>query len=686
MPVATATPTLAPGCRSLQPQSGSAYTLQSNPSGLAVARVDASSTNCVYFTGVTQTSDTPQTAPHQWQYVFTPAAASPYTVNVAQTNDGNHTLFYNQAGDSSGTVNVSSLQSIARRTASSSSAPRGTETARGIQRFSGAGVVTNQLLVRYRGTAAQMRSRASQIELAEGATAGPELAAESGAYERFVYIPAGTDATAFAAKLRAQRDVLDVFPVHKRFPLTKPATVVSDPHANNVDQWYLFADGFPNAWSYTHGTGAKLAVIDTGVDLHNTDLTQNLVFSTGYQSAGHTAQDTNGHGTNVTGISAAIANNALGFAGGGYNVSLLAYNIFPDTTANSHSQNASVTDEVSAVNDAVSRGADVINLSLGAAEDYSPNDGFDQGEHDALTAAINAGVTVVAAAGNDADGGETGTPHTVLDYPAAYNGVIAVGATGLRDNNSGVFAGSTEYVTSYSQYGPGLGLVAPGGDPSGGSDNSPLHWIWNYSTTTANFPSDQCTYAHGTLPQVPTNCTAFFAGTSQATPQVSAAAALLIAAAGGHHSLSPARVTQLLESTADNINDPHQGHGRLNIYRALAGLTGDTSAYSGPSPQKTSPTQVVAFAYDNSGGTTPHILDANYPKGVPVDTTGNFRLGDVPASATVYHVGVWYDANGDGIVDAGDQFGNVAGTCSAAQHCTIGSITLHAVTAGFTLP
>src|ERR1700736_2427023 len=469
VPHPSATPTLAPGCHAVTPQSGGVYTLTSNPSGLAVQRVDASSTNCVYFTGVTQTTDTPQTAPHQWQYVFTPSAASPYTVSVAQTLNGNHTIFYNQAGDSSGSVSVSSLQSIGRRAASA--ALRGTETTRGIQSFSGAGVITDQVLVRYRGSAAQMRSRASQIALAEGAAVGPELTSETGAYERFVYIPAGTDATAFVAKLRAQRDVLDVFPVHKRFALTKPAQPVSDPHmlasTQMVDQWYLFADGFPNAWSYTHGTGAKLAVIDTGVDLHNTDLSQNIVFSTGYQSAGHTAQDTNGHGTNVTGISAAITNNALGFAGGGYNVSLLAYNIFPDATSSSHNQNASVTDEVTAINDAVSRGADVINLSLGAAEAYFPDNGFDQGEHDSIAAAINAGVTVVAAAGNDADGGETGTPHTVLDYPAAYDGVIAVGASALHDNNTGVYAGSTEYVTSYSQYGPGLGLVAPGGDPTG---------------------------------------------------------------------------------------------------------------------------------------------------------------------------------------------------------------------------
>jgi len=44
-----------------------------------------------------------------------------------------------------------------------------------------------------------------------------------------------------------------------------------------------------------------------------------------------------------------------------------------------------------------------------------------------VESAITKGVVIVAAAGNDADGGETGTPHTVLDYPAAYDGVISVG-------------------------------------------------------------------------------------------------------------------------------------------------------------------------------------------------------------------------------------------------------------------
>ncbi len=682
-PTPTATPTTTPGCIALQPQTltgSSVYTLTSSPTGLAVQRNDPTVTTqtCTYFSGTTSTTDTPQNAPHPWNYVFAPGQASPYIVSIAQQFNGPHAIFYNQAGDSTGAISVISLQSIRR----SASAARGVnEIRRGIRRFTGPSIDASTLLVRYRGAAAQMRARSSQIAAAEGTTSGAEITTSGGTYERFVRVPSSTDATTFAAKLRTQSDVADVFPVHTRIALSKPPLAVSDPHANNVDQWYLFADGFPNAWSYNTGGSAKIAMIDTGADLTNTDLSSKIDFSKGYQSA--TAQDTNGHGTNTTGIAGAATNNATGFASGGFNVRLLIYNIFPDTTTSSDAETASVADEVSALNDAVAKGADVINLSIGAAQDYGTDfnsAGFDQGEHDAIEAAITSGVVVVAAAGNDADGGESGTPHTVLDYPAAYDNVIAVGATGLNQSST-TFAGATEHVAPYSQYGPGLGVVAPGGDP-GSSDNSTLHWIWHYSTSTANFPSDKCS-----TPSPPTSCTAFFAGTSQATPQVSAAAALLISAAGGHHSLTPARVAQLIDDTADNIGDPHQGHGRLNIYKAMAALLGDSGAtYSGPVVQKTSPTQTVAFAYANSGGTKPTILDANYPGGVPLDASGNFRIADVPAAQGAYRVGVWYDANGNGVIDAGDQFGAAATACNSAAKCTLGTITMTTVGAGFTLP
>jgi thermitase len=680
-PTPVGTPTLNPSCRTLSPQStGSTYTLTSSPTGIAVQRVDPSqvAATCVYFSGVTPASDRPQTAPHAWNYVFAPSQASPYVVSVSQQLNGDHTIFYNQPGDSTGSVNAASLQSVRR---GSSGARSVDAVQRGIRRFSGAGITGDQVLVRYRGTVAQAKSRAQQLASDLRTANGAEITTVGGSYERFVRVPAGTDAQTFAQSLRARSDVADVFPVHKRFPLGKPATTVNDPHGNNVDQWYLFADGFPNAWSYTHGTGAKLAIIDTGVDLNNTDLTPSIIYSTGYESTNHTAQDTNGHGTNVTGIANAIANDNVGFAGGGFGgVQLMIYNIFPDATAASDQTFGSVADEITAINDAIAKGVDVISMSIGSAQDFGGDNGFDQGEHDTVEAAIAAGVTVVAAAGNDADGGESGTQHTVLDYPAAYDGVISVGSSALRDNNSGTFAGSTEYVASYSQYGPGLAVVAPGGDPSG-NDTSPLHWIWNYSTSTAPFAGDQCR-----TPSPPTSCTEFFAGTSQATPQVAAAAALMIAAAGGHHSLTPARVLQTIEDTADNINDPHQGHGRLNAYKAVAAVTGDTGAYSGPSPQKTSPTQVVAFAYANSGGTKPAILDTNYPLGVPVDASGNFRIADVPAAVGTYRVGVWYDANGDGVVDAGDQFGSPATSCNSGAKCAIGTVTMTSVGAGFTLP
>jgi subtilisin family serine protease len=679
-PAPVPSPTLNPQCKSLAPQTvGSAYTLQSNPSGIAVQRIDPSvtTTQCVYFTGVTQVSDIPQSAPHPWNYVFAPAQANPYVVSVAQQFTGAHTVFYNQAGDSAGAISASSLQSFRR----SGSASRGyAEVRRGVRRFTGPGVVPDVVLVRYRGGAAQMRARSQQIAAGAGVASGAEITTAAGTYERFVHVPAGTDATTFASSLRSQSGVSDVFPVHKRFALTRAATPVNDLHGNNVDQWYLFADGFPNAWTYTKGDGTKIAIVDTGVDLGNTDLSQKLDYSTGYRSAGLTAQDTNGHGTNVAGLAVAMTNNMLGFAGGGYNVRLLAYNIFPDATATSDAQFASVADEVTAINDAVARGVDVISMSIGAAQDYGNANGFDQGEHDAVEAAIAAGVVVVAAAGNDADGGESGVPHSLLDYPAAYDGVISVGATSMRDNNTQTFAGSTEYVTPYSQGGPGLAVVAPGGDP-GSNDVDPLHWIWNYSTSTAAYPRDQCN-----TPSPATSCTAFFAGTSQATPQVAAAAALVLAAAGGHHSLTPARVLQIINDTADNIGDARQGHGRLNVYKAVAAVSNDSGAYSGPSSQKTSPTQVVAFAYGNPRGNKPTILNVNYPNGVPLDSNGNFRIADVPANQGTYGVGVWYDANGNGIIDAGDQFGSPANSCNSTQKCTIGTVTMTTVTAGFTLP
>ena len=145
---------------------------------------------------------------------------------------------------------------------------------------------------------------------------------------------------------------------------------------------------------------------------------------------------------------------------------------------------------------------------------------------------------------------------------------------------------------------------------------------------------------------------------------------------------------QVLQSTADDIGDPRQGHGRLNAYRALAAISGDTATSTGPRATKHATAQLIAFAYNNSGSNKPVILDYDYPAGVPVATDGTFRIADVrPQDATSYKVAVWFDGNGDGTVDVGDQIGVAPVTCTTSTVCAIGKIVLQPVTsAAYVLP
>jgi Subtilase family len=414
-------------------------------------------------------------------------------------------------------------------------------------------VVPNRLYVTYRATASRVEQ---SIDRSAGSVSSLSIGSANGLSQRAITLPAGSDMNAATARLRATAGVVDVAPVHTRYALTG----ANDPYFNNTTQWYLFkTDTTPDGWSFPpQGLGVTIAVIDTGVDETNVDLAQRLIYrervvgGTVTTGAG-TVQDTNGHGTNVTGLADAETNNAIGFASVGHSANLAVFKIFPDATATSDCQTADTLDEARAIQDAVAHGASVINLSLGAA----PTGGFDQAEHDAVEAAIAAGVTVVAAGGND----KGSTP----DFPGGYPGVISVGATTVQDTQANNYLAITsETIASYSN--SGVTLVAPGGDPSGTSDNDLLHWIEGYSTTTANFPGDKCS-----TPTPPTACRALFAGTSQATPLVTGTVALMMAYHGGNRSLSPAQVTSLLTQNADSIGQPaaSQGAGRLNVGRAV---------------------------------------------------------------------------------------------------------------------
>jgi subtilisin family serine protease len=164
----------------------------------------------------------------------------------------------------------------------------------------------------------------------------------------------------------------------------------------------------------------------------------------------------------------------------------------------------------------------VLNLSLGGQ--------YDRAEADIVADLLDAGVTVVAAMGNDY---QQGNPTS---YPAACEGVIAVGATDEADRRA-----------RFSRTGKHIALVVPG---------------VNILSTVPRYPSALAsTVDYDSWP-----------GTSMAAPHVAAAAALLLAKTPDPR---PAAVRKHLMDTADRVSgqtewNEEYGAGRLNISAALA--------------------------------------------------------------------------------------------------------------------
>ncbi len=361
-------------------------------------------------------------------------------------------------------------------------------------------------------------------------------------------------------------------------------------------QWDMHAINMDGAWSQFSSVpiiGAPIAIIDTGVDVTHPELTTPsgvsapkivrtqcfVTYPTGTaQTTGQYVTDTDGHGTNVAGISDGDADNNFAFAGVAFDAPLLAYRIFPsDPSGGCDIDNppaqcfTTSADEASAIDDAVQHGAKVINLSLGGSGPCTTSDP----EYVAVEQAVAAGVVVVAAAGNG-----TGTPpigQASLDCPAADPGVIAVGASALNDSNT--VSGPFEYVASYSDYVTGTGqanggayLVAPGGDPSaseqcGSCTVDNLHWIENiYSADGIGISSGSACAGGTDYAGENGNCNVLIVGTSQATPHVTGVVSLMLAM---NPNLTPAQIATGLCASADDIGDAKEGCGRLDAASAV---------------------------------------------------------------------------------------------------------------------
>ncbi|MEB3284074.1 MAG: S8 family serine peptidase [Candidatus Sericytochromatia bacterium] len=304
-------------------------------------------------------------------------------------------------------------------------------------------------------------------------------------------------------------------------------------------QWHLTKARFPQAWKVSRGKGVIVAVIDSGVDPNHPDLKDNLlplideVVAMGRRDnvdsgrLNFDGRDSHGHGTHVSGLIAARSNASGGVSGGAPEAKILPVKVTP---LSGETDDATIA---KGIRDAVEQGARVLNLSIGGPE---PSPVL----LEALNQAMLEGAVPVIAAGND--GG-------VVNFPAAYPGVVAVGAT----TDSG-------RVADYSCRGEGLVLVAPGGGQSSRREGAPL-----YSTmpTYQAFGSNSARLGtgYGTL-----------AGTSMAAPLVSAAAALVLAV---HPEFSSPQVRTRLAAQANERPvqwSPDFGYGNLNAEAALASL------------------------------------------------------------------------------------------------------------------
>jgi subtilisin family serine protease len=292
-----------------------------------------------------------------------------------------------------------------------------------------------------------------------------------------------------------------------------------------------------------------VAVIDTGIDLGHPDLTNNLEAVKSF--VGGSADDAIGHGTFVAGLIAAEVDNAEGVAGMAFPARLLVAKV---ATADGDID-ASV--EAKAIRWAVSRGARVVNLSIGGIRDplHRIRDTFSQEEADAIAYAHSKGAVVVASVGNG-DSAPT-TPWPFASYPAALPHVIGVSAV----SQSGSVPGFSNRDAVFNDLGaPGQSLV---------------------STVPRKLTSERPTCAdQGYSPCAPPDLRDG-AGTSFSAAQVSAAAAILLAV---NPKLTPDQVAAIIERSAVDARavtgcvpcatgrDSRSGWGTLDVTAALDAL------------------------------------------------------------------------------------------------------------------
>ncbi|UNK51167.1 S8 family peptidase [Lysobacter sp. S4-A87] len=317
----------------------------------------------------------------------------------------------------------------------------------------------------------------------------------------------------------------------------------NDPALSSAQMWHYGTGAggarVTTAWEAgATGAGVVVAVIDTGATAH-ADLAPNLLpgydfitasfisrratdgrvpggWDTGDYSAandcgaGSPSSNSSWHGTHVSGTIAEVTNNGAGGAGIAYNAKVVPVRVLGRCGGYTSDINDAIVwaagGHIEGVPDNTNP-AEVINMSLGGTHECEAD------TQAAINKAVSLGATIVVAAGND-------NSPVAGHAPASCANIVTVGATGASGQRA-----------SYSNYGAGVDLAAPGG---AGVEGNPAGYIWStHNAGATTLGADQM---------------AGMTGTSMATPHVAGVVALMQSVAP--QPLTPSQVEGLLKATS----------------------------------------------------------------------------------------------------------------------------------------
>lgn len=337
--------------------------------------------------------------------------------------------------------------------------------------------------------------------------------------------------------------------------IRRPSVITpSDPYY--VRQWNYPLINLPNAWGTTTGdSDVIVAVMDTGVLLDHPDMVDRVTPGYDFISSPDNGLDGDGidydpddpgdqgngttssfHGTHVAGTIGAVTNNSLGVAGISWNSMIMPLRVIGRDGGTSYDIIQALRYAAGLENDSGTlprQPADIINMSFGST-------GYSQAEQNTINTLTGMGTILVAAAGNDSSSQPV--------YPAAYSGVVAVGAVTLEKK-----------AAWYTNHGSWIDISAPGGDSS--TDINGDGFPDGVLSTGGDDASESIRFLY-----------TFLQGTSMAAPHVSGVFALMKSIYPG---LDTNTVTDLIkemrltDDTGSPGRDDFHGNGLVNSQKCL---------------------------------------------------------------------------------------------------------------------